>query len=102
MEHAFHQNFVDTLEQEHAQAALKQGFQMKGEDMDDYVAKFEHLAQHARYNLNDIQTLDLFTAGLPNALYQKCHDPDPYLSFLLFSSLTVTRCKLSQCVYLTI
>ena len=64
MECAFCQNFADTLEQEHAQAALKQGFQMKGEDMDDYVAKFEHLAQHARYNLDNIKTLDLFTAGL--------------------------------------
>ena len=44
MEHAFQQNFADTLEKEHAQAALKQGFQMKGEDVDDYVAKFECLA----------------------------------------------------------
>ena len=44
MERAFCQNFADTLEQERAQATLKQGFQMKGEDMDDYVAKFERLA----------------------------------------------------------
>ena len=44
MERAFHRNFADTLEQERAQATLKQGFQMKGEDMDDYVAKFERLA----------------------------------------------------------
>ena len=42
--------------------------------MDDYVAKFERLAQHARYNLDDIQTLDLFTAGLPNPLYQKVYE----------------------------
>ena len=74
MERAFCQNFADTLEQERAQAALKQGFQMKGEDMDDYVAKFERLARHAGYNLNDIQMLDLFTAGLPNALHQKVYE----------------------------
>ena len=43
MERAFRQNFTDMLEQERAQAALKQGFQMKGEDMDNYVAKFERL-----------------------------------------------------------
>ena len=49
---------------------------MKGEDMDDYVAKFERLAQHAGYNLDNIQTLDLFTAGLPNALYQKVYELD--------------------------
>ena len=76
MECAFRRNFADTLEQERAQAALKQGFQMKGEDMDDYVAKFERLARHAGYNLDDIQTLDLFTAGLPNALYQKVYELD--------------------------
>ena len=76
MERAFRQNFADTLEQERAQAALKQGFQMKGEDMDDYVAKFERLARHAGYNLDNIQTLDLFTAGLPNALYQKVYELD--------------------------
>ena len=74
MECAFHWNFVDTLEQECTQAALKQGFQMKGEDMDEYVAKFKRLAWHAGYNLDDIQTLDLFTAGLPNALYQKVYE----------------------------
>ena len=76
MEHMFRRNFADTLEKECAQAALKQGFQMKGEDMDDYVAKFERLARHAGYNLDDIQTLDLFTAGLPNALYQKVYELD--------------------------
>ena len=68
MEHAFCQNFTDTLKQECAQAALKQGFQMKGEDMDDYVTKLECLAQHTGYNLDNIQMLDLFTVGLPNAL----------------------------------
>ena len=73
MECAFHRNFADTLEQECAQAILKQGLWMKGEDMDNYVAKFECLAQHAGYDLNNIQTLDLFTAGLPNALYQKVY-----------------------------
>ena len=44
--------------------------------MDNYVAKFKCLARHARYNLDDIQTLDLFTAGLPNALYQKVYKLD--------------------------
>ena len=47
---------------------------MKGEDMDNYVAKFEHLARHAGYNLDDIQTLDLFTAGFPNTLYQEVYE----------------------------
>ena len=73
MKCAFCHNFADTLEQEHAQAILKQGLHMKGEDMDDYVAKFECLACQAGYHLNDIQMLDLFTSGLPNALYQKVY-----------------------------
>ena len=67
---------MDTLKQECAQAALKQGFWMKGEDMDDYMAKFKRLAQHAGYDLDNIQMLDLFTAGLPNALYQKVYKLD--------------------------
>ena len=44
--------------------------------MDDYVAKFEHLSRHAGYNFDDIQTLNLFTAGPPNALYQKVYELD--------------------------
>ena len=64
IERAFRRNFVDTLEQEHAQAILKKGIKMQGENMDDYIARFEHLARQARYHLDNPQTLDLFTQGV--------------------------------------
>ena len=76
IERAFRRNFADTLEQEHAQAILKKGIKMQGENMDDYIARFEHLARQARYHLDNPQTLDLFTQGLPDALYTKIYELD--------------------------
>ena len=76
VERAFRHNFTDTLEQEHAQAILKKGIKMQGENMDDYIARFEHLAHQARYHLDNLQTLDLFTQGLPDALYMKIYKLD--------------------------
>ena len=49
---------------------------MQGENMDDYIARFEHLARQARYHLDNLQTLDLFTQGLPDALYTKIYELD--------------------------
>ena len=76
VERAFCRNFADTLEQEHAQAILKKGIKMQGENMDDYIARFEHLARQARYHLDNPQTLDLFTQGLPDTLYTKIYELD--------------------------
>ena len=69
------------LEQEHAQAILKRGIKMQGENMDDYIAWFEYLARQARYHLDNPQMLDLFTQGLLDALYTKIYkldDPQDY------------------------
>jgi hypothetical protein len=44
IERAFKRKFADTLEQENAQAILKKGIKMVGEDLDSYIAKFELLA----------------------------------------------------------
>jgi hypothetical protein len=81
IERAFKRNFADTLEQENAQATLKKGIKMIGEDLDSYIAKFELLARQARYHVDNVQTLDIFTQGLPNALYAdtyKLDDPQDY------------------------
>jgi hypothetical protein len=54
---------------------------MVGEDLDGYIAKFELLARQARYHVDNAQTLDIFTQGLPNALYAdtyKLDDPQDY------------------------
>ena len=57
-----------------AQAELKKGFKMEKQNLDEYVAKFERLVQHAGYDFDNLQTINLFTAGLPNQLYQKIYD----------------------------
>ena len=44
--------------------------------MDDYIAWFKHLARQARYHLDNPQTLDLFTQGLPDTLYTKIYELD--------------------------
>ena len=76
LERAFRRTFADTMSQERAQAELKKGFKMEKQNLDEYVAKFERLVRHAGYDLDNLQTIDLFTAGLPNQLYQKIYDLD--------------------------
>ena len=76
LERAFRRTFADTMSQERAQAELKRGVKMEKQNLDEYVAKFERLVRHAGYDLDNLQTIDLFTAGLPNQLYQKIYDLD--------------------------
>ena len=49
---------------------LRQGIRMQGQDLDGYIAHFEELVQHAEYNINSPQTIDMFTRGLPTSLYE--------------------------------
>jgi hypothetical protein len=49
---------------------------MVGEDLDRYIARFELLARQARYHVDNPQTLDIFTAGLPNMLYSDTYKLD--------------------------
>jgi len=42
---------------------------MKDGDINVYVAQFEELARMAGYHLDEPQTIDTFTAGLPLNLY---------------------------------
>ncbi len=44
---------------------------MKGEDIDNYVAKFKELVRMAGYRFDILQTIKTFTEGLPMGLYQK-------------------------------
>ena len=76
LKRAFRRTFADTMSQERAQAELKKGVKMEKQNLDEYVAKFERLVRHAGYDLDNLQTIDLFTAGLPNQLYQKIYDLD--------------------------
>ena len=40
---------------------LCQGIRMQGQDLDGYIAHFEELVQHAEYDINGPQTIDMFT-----------------------------------------
>ncbi len=59
------------MEKEDAQAQLRRGIKMKEGDIDVYVAQFEELTHMAGYRLDEPQTIDTFTAGLPLNLYLK-------------------------------
>ncbi|KAH9030777.1 hypothetical protein EDB85DRAFT_2146507 [Lactarius pseudohatsudake] len=72
----FSDRFSNVLEQEQAQAALAKGFKMVGDDIDTYVTNFEQLARKADYRLNDRQTIDRFTVGLPPVLFTKVYELD--------------------------
>jgi hypothetical protein len=94
IERAFKRNFADTLEQENAQAILKKGIKMVGEDLDGYIAKFELLARQARYHVDNAQTLDIFAQGLPNALYAdtyKLDDPQDYDEYRDNDNLSMSK-----------
>ena len=73
---SFTQQFANNMEKEEAQAQLRQGIKMKEGDIDVYVAQFEELAQMAGYHLDEPQTIDTFTAGLPLNLYLKTFELD--------------------------
>ena len=49
---------------------------MQGQDLDDYIAKFEELVRHTQYNINGPQTIDMFTRGLPVTLYETIFQHD--------------------------
>ena len=49
---------------------------MQGQDLDEYIAKFEELLQHAQYDINGPQTIDMFTRGLPITLYKTIFQHD--------------------------
>ena len=49
---------------------------MQGQDLDEYIAKFEELMCHTQYDNNGPQTIDMFTRGLPMTLYKTIYQHD--------------------------
>src|SRR5258708_5686351 len=88
---AFWRTYADTMSQERAQAELKKGLKMEKQNLDEYIVKFEKLVQHAGYNLDNIQTLNLFTAGLPTQLYQKIYDLDDLQNYNQWKTCPLER-----------
>lgn len=50
---------------------------MKDGNIDQYIARFQQLAQQGGHDLNEPQILHMFTQGLPGPLADKCFDMDP-------------------------
>ncbi len=46
---SFSQRFANTMEKENTQAILQEGIKMKGEDINEYLAKFEELVRLVGY-----------------------------------------------------
>ena len=77
----FRRAFADTLEGEQAKAILRGGIRMKEGNIDGYVAQFDALVAQAGYDLDDPQTIEKFTNGLPTALWETVYtmdDPTTY------------------------
>jgi len=73
---SFTQRFADSLAKENAQAMLRTGIKMKGEDIDAYIVEIEELIRLAEYRFDVPQTIEVFTDGLPTGLYQKILELD--------------------------
>ncbi len=63
----FRQAYMDTAESTKAQHELK-SLHMTKDNLNDFISRFQNLANKAGYNLDQRVTLDLFQNGLPNNL----------------------------------
>ncbi len=67
----FRQVYTDTAESAKAQHELK-SLHMVKDNLDDFISRFQNLANKAGYDLDQRVTLDLFQNGLPNNLVWNC------------------------------
>jgi len=64
---AFDGTFTDTTKKQKAHAMIQQ-IQMKGDNLDGYIAAFKCLAKEARYALDAAGTINIFALGLKRGL----------------------------------
>jgi hypothetical protein len=75
--HDFIESWTDTNEPYRAAAELNK-LRMKNDDVDTYIMIFAELARKALYEENDPTVLEIFKAGLPLELLEKCmHHDEP-------------------------
>ena len=67
----FRQAYTDTAESAKAQHELK-SLHMVKDNLDDFISRFQNLANKVGYDLDQRVTLDLFQSGLPNNLVWNC------------------------------
>ena len=73
---SFRRQYVDTMERERVEDVLQRGIKMKGENLDDYISRYEALTLEAGYRRDDPLCLRKFTDGLPHDLYKDCKHLD--------------------------
>jgi hypothetical protein len=77
-EHDFIESWTDTNEPHRAATELNK-LRMKNDDVDTYITVFAELARKALYSENDPAVLEIFKAGLPLDLLEKCmHFDEPH------------------------
>ena len=64
---------------------------MQGQDLDEYIAKFEELIRHAQYDINGLQTIDMFTRGLPTSLHETIFQHDNPRTFEQWRTVALKR-----------
>jgi len=64
---AFDGTFTNTTKKQKAHATIQQ-IQMKGDDLDSYIAAFKRLAKEAGYALDAAGTVNIFALGLKRGL----------------------------------
>jgi len=64
MEEKFKVSFTDYAERERTQDQLRK-LKMTGDNLDEYLAAFEMLGNHAELNPDDPSNLQTFAQGLP-------------------------------------
>ena len=90
VEHSFRRQYADTLAKERAQAELKKGLKWT-RDVDVYVTKFEQLVRAAGYEIDGDLTIDMFTAPLPRALYEKIFQDDHPTTYKQWKECIIMR-----------
>ncbi len=88
---SFTRRFADSLAKENAQAVLRAGVKMKGEDINAYVVEVEELIRLAEYRFDVPQTIEMFTDGLPTGLYQKVLELDRPRSYEQWKQAAINR-----------
>jgi hypothetical protein len=76
----FEKNFQDMAKADKARTAI-QNFQMKGDDVDAYIAGFEQLARRAGYTTGSPETERLFLQGLPCEILQDVKRAPPVYDY---------------------
>jgi len=88
---SFTRRFADSLAKENAQSILRAGVKMKGEDIDGYIVEIEELICLAEYRFDVLQTIEVFTDGLPTGLYQKILELDRPVTYEQWKQAAINR-----------